>query len=69
MLILSFATTFAVAQEKTETSVKENIWSRLSLGGYGEAVYTRNFYSDKYLRYTDAATYKDVSTFLTSSFG
>lgn len=32
---------------------------RFSLGGYGEAVYTRNFYSDKYLRYTDAETYKN----------
>lgn len=33
--------------------------SRLTIGGYGEAVYTRNFFSDKYLRYTDAETYKD----------
>ena len=32
---------------------------RLSLGGYGEAVFTRNFYSDRYLRYTDAETYKN----------
>ncbi len=32
---------------------------RLTLGGYGEAVMTRNFYSDKYLRYTDAETYKN----------
>lgn len=33
--------------------------SRLTIGGYGEAVLTRNFFSDKYLRYTDAATYKN----------
>ena len=33
--------------------------SRLTIGGYGEAVMTRNFYSDKYLRYTDAKTYKN----------
>ena len=32
---------------------------RFSIGGYGEAVFTRNFYSDKYLRYTDAETYKN----------
>ena len=32
---------------------------RFSLGGYGEAVFTRNFYSDKYLRYTDAENYKN----------
>lgn len=33
--------------------------SHLTIGGYGEAVFTRNFYSDKYLRYTDAERYKD----------
>ncbi|MBQ8520377.1 MAG: hypothetical protein IJ456_03145 [Bacteroides sp.] len=32
---------------------------RLTIGGYGEAVLTRNFFSDKYLRYTDAETYKN----------
>ena len=32
---------------------------RFSIGGYGEAVFTRNFYSDKYLRYTDAENYKN----------
>ena len=32
---------------------------RLSVGGYGEAVFTRNFYSDRYLRYTDADTYRN----------
>lgn len=33
--------------------------SRLTIGGYGEAVMARNFFSDKYLRYTDAETYKN----------
>lgn len=33
---------------------------RLLVGGYGEAVYTRNFYSDNWKRYTDASKYKDV---------
>lgn len=32
---------------------------RFSIGGYGEAVFTRNFYSDRYLRYTDAETYRN----------
>lgn len=36
--------------------------SRLTLGGYGEAVMTRNFFSDKYMRYTDAETYKDADS-------
>lgn len=34
---------------------------RLHVGGYGEAVMTHNFYSDKYLRYSDPAAYKDES--------
>ena len=45
--------------DATEQMVEADKPSRLTIGGYGEAVYTRNFYSDKYLRYTDAETYKD----------
>lgn len=33
--------------------------SRLTVGGYGEAVMTRNFYSDNYLRYISPDTYRD----------
>lgn len=32
---------------------------RLTIGGYGEAVYTRNFYSDNMFRYSHADRYKD----------
>ena len=32
---------------------------RLTVGGYGEAVYTRNFYSDNMFRYSHADRYKD----------
>ena len=46
-------------QEKNE--VKESRKSRLTLGGYGEAVYSRNFYSDKYMRYITPENYKDES--------
>ena len=45
-------------KEKTEENSKAKK-SKFTLGGYGEAVMTRNFFSDKYLRYTDAKTYKD----------
>lgn len=38
----------------------EKIKKRLTIGGYGEAVMTRNFFSDSYLRYTDAASKKDA---------
>ena len=34
--------------------------SRLTIGGYGEAVYTRNFYSDNMFRYSHAERYKDA---------
>lgn len=37
--------------------------SRLTLGGYGEAVASRMFYSNNYKRYTDASKYKDASGF------
>ncbi|MBO7111493.1 MAG: hypothetical protein J6W18_06045 [Bacteroidaceae bacterium] len=42
----------AVAQENTPDS-------RLSLGGYGEVVMSRNFYSDNVYRYSNPTKYKD----------
>ncbi|MDR1098397.1 MAG: hypothetical protein LBL57_09720 [Tannerella sp.] len=44
-----------------EASVGESK-SRLTLGGYGEAAYTRNFYSDQWQRYTNAENYKDAKS-------
>lgn len=35
---------------------------RLTIGGYGEAVMTRNFFSDSYLRYTDPESKKDAKS-------
>lgn len=35
---------------------------RLTLGGYGEAVMSRNFYSNNYKRYTNAELYKDAKS-------
>ncbi len=40
--------------EKNEEKI-----SRLTVGGYGEAVYTRNFYSDNMFRYSHAERYKN----------
>lgn len=37
----------------------EKALSRLSLGGYGEAVMSRNFYSQSFNRYNAPARYKD----------
>lgn len=57
-LLLSFLTTAPVGAQEGAKRAGEKA-SRLTIGGYGEAVFTRNFYSDKYLRYTDAQRYKD----------
>ena len=42
------------AQNKVNDSTKFFSLSRLTVGGYGEAVYTRNFYSDNMFRYSHA---------------
>ena len=47
------------AHEKDEENDSPRKESRLQIGGYGEAVATYNFFSDKYMRYSDAQTYKD----------
>lgn len=57
-LLLSFLAVAPVAAQEGTQRAGEKA-SRLTIGGYGEAVFTRNFYSDKYLRYTDAQRYKD----------
>lgn len=50
------------AVENNRTVENEPKKSRLTLGGYGEAVYSRNFYSDHYLRYTSPEAYKDAKS-------
>jgi len=44
----------------TARNVKHN---RLQLGGYGEAVMSRMFYSDNWKRYTDASKYKNAPSY------
>ncbi len=39
----------------------DGVFDRLTIGGYGEAVYTHNFFSDDYKRYTDPGKYPDAS--------
>lgn len=53
-----------VAQESQTTEKKaetplQKVWNRLSIGGYGEAVMTRNFYSDHFSRYKFPESYAD----------
>ena len=52
-----------VAEENSTASKapqKRDFISRLSLGGYGEAAYTRNFFSDNVNRYSHAADYRNA---------
>lgn len=50
----------AEAQYSAADSVQNHVkGNRLSIGGYGEAAYTRNFYSDNVYRYTDPKSYKN----------
>ena len=50
----------AKAQYSAADSVQNHVkGNRLSIGGYGEAAYTRNFYSDNVYRYTDPNSYKN----------
>lgn len=44
------------AADSVQNHVKGN---RLSIGGYGEAAYTRNFYSDNVFRYNNPSKYKN----------
>lgn len=55
MLIAAVAMSATASAQTTEGDSK----SRLSLGGYGEAMMTRNFYSDNIYRYTRANDHKD----------
>ena len=48
--------TAANAQDTTETHKN----TRLTLGGYGEAVYSHHFYSDNVFRYSHADRYSDA---------
>ena len=51
----------AFADNSAENKKEEKKESRLTFGGYGEAAYSRNFFSDNYLRYTDAKNYTGES--------
>lgn len=51
----------SVVKESVEEEKKVTPKKRLTLGGYGEAVMSRMFYSDNYKRYSDAARYADAS--------
>ena len=47
------------SKDTKETNKITEILSRFTVGGYGEAVYSYNFYSDKYTRYLYPENYKN----------
>lgn len=59
-IMLAGMTCIGMAQEQKEGKEENN--SRLQLGGYGEAVMTRNFYSQSFNRYNAPERYKDDSS-------
>lgn len=56
-LLLLLMITWSVGAQNDSISVRKK--SRLTLGGYGEAVYTRNFYSDNMFRYSHVDQYRN----------
>lgn len=48
-----------VTEKASETSTEQKTSPKLRIGGYGEATYTRNFYSDNVYRYVNASKYKN----------
>lgn len=57
---ITTTTVTSTPAEQESQPGKRSFKSRLSLGGYGEAVMTRNFYSDNVNRYSKADDYKDA---------
>lgn len=48
------------ASSEQKTSDRPAWLSRIHVGGYGEVAFSRNFYSDSYLRYVTPETYRDA---------
>lgn len=42
----------------SKSQARISAWDRLHVGGYGEVAFSRNFYSDNYLRYSEPGKYK-----------
>ncbi len=48
----------SVCSQNTAGADGTSAWDRLHVGGYGEVAFSRNFYSDNYLRYSEPGKYK-----------
>lgn len=58
LLALALMAPATMSAQTQDEEVREKK-SRLQIGGYGEAVYSRNFYSDNVYRYSSPDNYKD----------
>lgn len=63
LLLIACLTTPTSITAQTEKKDPEEKQSRLTLGGYGEAVMSRMFYSNNYKRYSNASLYKDAPSY------
>ena len=62
MFLCLFFVATALAQkpaDTTKTPVAHKVFNRLTVGGYGEAVFNYNFFSDNMFRYSHADNYTD----------
>lgn len=59
-VFLGMTVTTVKAQYSASDSVQQHVkGNRLSIGGYGEVAFSRNFYSDNGQRYSNASAYKN----------
>ncbi len=61
LMLVAALSAVSVCQAQSPTEdISAQPRSRLTIGGYGEATYTRMFYSNNYKRYTNAQLYSDA---------
>ena len=63
LLLCALAVCLAAATARAQVSASDSVYqhakgNRLSIGGYGEIAYSRNFYSDNPFRYSNPSYYK-----------
>lgn len=66
--LLSLALAFAALPVQAQVNAADSVMShagghRLSVGGYGEVAYSRNFYSDNVYRYSEPSKYKNDKSY------
>ena len=60
MALLAISTTISAQNVTTDSVAQPEKKSRLTLGGYGEAAFSRHFYSDNQYRYSRKDAHKNA---------